>query len=114
VIVSFGQFYENYRNRPHFWDTVCHGKGYALIFDKTILGYILGDFFTHSSGHPEFAVLQNKESIVSIVIFQFILKRIGRRGQDPSPSTLEQLEEPRHDPGRYIHRTRIQEPILRS
>jgi hypothetical protein len=29
-----------------------HGKSYGLIWTKTGLGYILGDFFTNSSGHP--------------------------------------------------------------
>jgi hypothetical protein len=28
------------------------GKSYALIILKNELGYNLGDFFTHSSGHP--------------------------------------------------------------
>jgi hypothetical protein len=30
-----------------------HGNNYVLILTKTVLGYILGDFFTNSSGHPE-------------------------------------------------------------
>jgi hypothetical protein len=28
------------------------GAGYALILTNNWLGYILGDFFTNSSGHP--------------------------------------------------------------
>jgi hypothetical protein len=31
----------------------CRCKSYAFHFDKNRLGYILGDFFTSSSGHPE-------------------------------------------------------------
>jgi hypothetical protein len=30
----------------------CHGKSYALILNKNVLGYILGDFFTNASGRP--------------------------------------------------------------
>jgi hypothetical protein len=29
-----------------------HGKGSALILTKKVLGYILGDLLTNSSGHP--------------------------------------------------------------
>jgi hypothetical protein len=29
-----------------------HGSGYVLILAKARLGYILGEFFTNSSGHP--------------------------------------------------------------
>jgi hypothetical protein len=52
VIVSFGQFYENDRNKSHFWASFWHG--YALILDKNILGYISGGFFASSSGHPAY------------------------------------------------------------
>jgi hypothetical protein len=29
-----------------------HGKKFCIDFDKNGLGYILGDFFANSSGHP--------------------------------------------------------------
>jgi hypothetical protein len=34
------------------WVTYFHGDGYALVFTKNGLGYILSDSFTNSSGHP--------------------------------------------------------------
>jgi hypothetical protein len=30
-----------------------HGKSNVVIFTKNIFGYILGDFFTNASGHPD-------------------------------------------------------------
>jgi hypothetical protein len=30
---------------PQFWATFFHSQGYALIFDKNVLGYVLGDIF---------------------------------------------------------------------
>jgi hypothetical protein len=32
--------------------TFFNGKSYALFFDKNVLGYILDDSLTNSSGHP--------------------------------------------------------------
>jgi hypothetical protein len=32
--------------------TLVHGKGYEFILAKNEFGYILGDFFTDTSGHP--------------------------------------------------------------
>jgi hypothetical protein len=43
---------QNYRNSSHSWATFFLGKIYVLILTKNGLGYILGDFFTNSSGHP--------------------------------------------------------------
>jgi hypothetical protein len=49
----FGQFFfVNYRSSSHFLATFSHCCGYALNFTKNGLGYVLGDFFTNSSGHP--------------------------------------------------------------
>jgi hypothetical protein len=61
VIVYFRQFYENYRNGSNLLDTFVHGKSYihkcilkyTYLLTKNVLGYILGDFFTNSSGHPD-------------------------------------------------------------
>jgi hypothetical protein len=53
MIAYFGQFLENYRSSPKLWATLLEGKRNALCnFDKNVLGYILGNFFTKSSGHP--------------------------------------------------------------
>jgi hypothetical protein len=52
VIGFFVQVIENYRISPSVWATIFHGKFYVLILTKNELGYILGDFFTVSSGHP--------------------------------------------------------------
>jgi hypothetical protein len=49
VTVYLGQWFENYRSSAHFWATFFHGTSYVLIVAKS---YILGDFFTSSSGHP--------------------------------------------------------------
>jgi hypothetical protein len=44
---------ENYRNSRHFAAIFVRGYGCASTFGKNgFLGYILGDFFTNSSGHP--------------------------------------------------------------
>jgi hypothetical protein len=52
VTVDSGQFFENYRRRRNFKTTFFRGKSYALVCQKNVLGYILGDFSTKSSGHP--------------------------------------------------------------
>jgi hypothetical protein len=52
AIVFFGQFIENYRISANSWATFFHSISYALIFTKKWFGHILGNFFTHSSGHP--------------------------------------------------------------
>jgi hypothetical protein len=52
VTVCFGQFFENNRNSQHFWKTFFTEKN-ILILAKNELGFVLGDFFTNASGHPE-------------------------------------------------------------
>jgi hypothetical protein len=47
----FGQFLDNDRSILHIWANVF--RGWASISTKSVLGYILGDFFTNSSGHPD-------------------------------------------------------------
>jgi hypothetical protein len=47
-----GIFFEKYRSSPNLLATLPFGKIYALIVTNKGLGYILGDFFTNSSGHP--------------------------------------------------------------
>jgi hypothetical protein len=46
VIIYFGQWFEKYRSSAQFWAT------YAFILTNNWLGYILGDFFTYSTGRP--------------------------------------------------------------
>jgi hypothetical protein len=51
AIVFHGQFFFNYRINPNFGATFYHVKSYVLILTKNEVGYILGYFFTNSSGH---------------------------------------------------------------
>jgi hypothetical protein len=44
--------FENYRSNANFGATFFRSTSYVLIGTKHGLGYILGDFFTNSSGHP--------------------------------------------------------------
>jgi hypothetical protein len=44
-----------------------HGKIYALVMTKYGLGYVLGDFFANSSGHP----VQNSHETLVIQIFDW-------------------------------------------
>jgi hypothetical protein len=53
VIVFFGKIVENYKSSPNIWVSLFQGKSVALSFPKNRLGYILADFFTKSSGHPD-------------------------------------------------------------
>jgi hypothetical protein len=41
-----------YKSSPSFCGTFCYGKNYELVLAKNGLGYILGNFFANSSGHP--------------------------------------------------------------
>jgi hypothetical protein len=52
AIVYFGHYFDNYRSTANYWATFLHSTSYVLILTNTWLGYILGDFFTDSSGHP--------------------------------------------------------------
>jgi hypothetical protein len=40
------------------WATFFRGANYELILTNNLLGYILGDFFTNSSGHPGRCICQ--------------------------------------------------------
>jgi hypothetical protein len=42
----------NYRSSPKFWILFSPSHRLRIDFGKNVLGYILGDFFTYSSGHP--------------------------------------------------------------
>jgi hypothetical protein len=44
--------FENYKSSQNCWSTFSHVKSYVSSLTKTGLGYILGIFFTNSSGHP--------------------------------------------------------------
>jgi hypothetical protein len=48
-----GSFLANYKSSPIMWATFLSGKRYEFISKKNGLGYILGDFFTNSSGHTD-------------------------------------------------------------
>jgi hypothetical protein len=52
VIVSYGYLFKYCRTSPQFWASLFAGLFYALIMTKNGVGYILGDFFTRSSGRP--------------------------------------------------------------
>jgi hypothetical protein len=51
-ISPFGRCFENCKSSAKFLATFFHGTNTVLILAKYALGYILGDFFTNSSGHP--------------------------------------------------------------
>jgi hypothetical protein len=50
-IVYIGQVFL-LQEQPQFWASFPHKICHALILAKNLLRYILGDFFTNSSGHP--------------------------------------------------------------
>jgi hypothetical protein len=52
-LFALGSFLENYRISPHFCATFILFVSLWFNFDKNGLGYILGDSFKNSSGHPE-------------------------------------------------------------
>jgi hypothetical protein len=52
VIVYPVSCFENYRSNPYFRFIFSVEKMYVLLLTKNGLGYILGDFFTNSFGHP--------------------------------------------------------------
>jgi hypothetical protein len=52
AIVYFGRFKKNCNSSPHFCAIFPLRIDYVLNLTKIGLGYILGDFFTNSSGHP--------------------------------------------------------------
>jgi hypothetical protein len=50
AVVYFGQFFENYKSSPNCWSPFFHSKCDNMYING--LGYILGDFFKNTSGHP--------------------------------------------------------------
>jgi hypothetical protein len=55
-LFNLGSLLENYRDRPNcvlIFPLYVHNS-YALILTQKPLGYILGIFFSNSSGHPDF------------------------------------------------------------
>jgi hypothetical protein len=53
VIVYVGQFYAKISQYVvKILENFFHGKSNLLILAKSALGYILGDIFSNSSGHP--------------------------------------------------------------
>jgi hypothetical protein len=53
--------FEKFRSSLNFWDNFVHGASYAMILTKNALGYILGDFFANSSGHPAHRAVHTSE-----------------------------------------------------
>jgi hypothetical protein len=52
VIVLLWAVFEKYRRSLNFWLHLPMVKNYVLILTKYRFGYILGDFYGSSSGHP--------------------------------------------------------------
>jgi hypothetical protein len=50
-LFPLGVFFENDK-KDNFFCYFTHGNSYVSILIKHGLGYILGEFFTNSSGHP--------------------------------------------------------------
>jgi hypothetical protein len=51
-LFSLGIFFENYK-RANILVYFFRGLNFELILAQNGLGYILGEFFTNSSGHPD-------------------------------------------------------------
>jgi hypothetical protein len=49
-LFALGSFSKIYTSSPKLWATSFQRIDYVLILTKNGLGYILGDFFTNSSG----------------------------------------------------------------
>jgi hypothetical protein len=51
-LFTLASFFENLLKHPTFLGYLFPRQGFCVDSDKNGLGYILGDFFTNSSGHP--------------------------------------------------------------
>jgi hypothetical protein len=51
-IANFGKWFEKYKSSAHLRGTFSPWYQLCIHFEKNGLGYILGDFFINSSGHP--------------------------------------------------------------
>jgi hypothetical protein len=75
-------FLENYRSSQNFGATFFYGKSYVIISTKNRFGFIVGDFFTNSSGHPAYILeyLLGLKNIIarSINILEILLKQCGQ------------------------------------
>jgi hypothetical protein len=52
VIVFLGTVFEKYKSSQKFIPSFISSKNNVISLTKSWLGYILGDFFAISSGHP--------------------------------------------------------------
>jgi hypothetical protein len=52
AVLYFGLPFEKYKVAQTIATLLFYGTGYVKNFDKRCVGYILGDPFTNSSGHP--------------------------------------------------------------
>jgi hypothetical protein len=72
-------FFDNLQTIPNFGLLFFHGKSYALTLRTNGLGYILGDFFTNSSGHTAARWYEcvHCSAVVSVIKFapSFLLEK---------------------------------------
>jgi hypothetical protein len=61
VVVYFEQIFENMRESANYFATFFHRTKCVSILTEHALGYVLGDFFTNSSGHPARGRLRKKK-----------------------------------------------------
>jgi hypothetical protein len=57
AILFFEQFFDYYKSSQKNLYEFYYGKSYESLLAKNGLGYILGNFITNPSGHPEFFFL---------------------------------------------------------
>jgi hypothetical protein len=57
AIVYLGTFFENYKSSQKFWSSFISSKNNVISLTKSWLGYISVDFFTISSGRPDWQLL---------------------------------------------------------
>jgi hypothetical protein len=65
----------NYKSRQTFEATFYHLKSCVILVTKPGLGYIFGDFLTHSFGHPCLSRL----GLDSYIALQALWRRMGRK-----------------------------------
>jgi hypothetical protein len=68
LFIYFGKWFENDRNSAYvFMGCFFHGASNVLLISaKNGLGYILGDFFANSSGHPDVVRVGSKVVLLQI------------------------------------------------
>jgi hypothetical protein len=74
-IANFGKWFEKYKSSAHLRGTFSPWYQLCIHFEKNGLGYILGDFFINSSGHPDHNI--NPVNMAPIII-KFIFGNLYR------------------------------------